>query len=128
MKSPWHVMTGGDWLVVLLLLCTSLAGMAWVAAAPQGARVVVTSGNQIRFTAPLEQPHTVDFAGPLGPTRIVIDDHGVRIVDSPCPRKVCLAMGPARHAGELVACVPNHILVRIEGTGSEESAYDLLSR
>jgi hypothetical protein len=128
MKAPWRFMTAGDWLVVLFLLTVSLAGIAWVAAAPGGTRVVVTSGEQTLFTAPLDQPRSVDLDGPLGQTHLVIDDQGVRITASPCPRKICISMGTARHTGDLLACVPNRILVHIDNPADEEAPYDLLSR
>jgi hypothetical protein len=128
MKAPWRFMTAGDWLVVLFLLTVSLAGIAWVAVAPEGTRVVVTSGEQTLFTAPLDQPCSVDLDGPLGQTHLVIDGQGVRITDSPCPRKTCISMGTARHTGDLLACVPNRILVHIDNPAAEEAPYDLLSR
>jgi len=128
MKAPWHFMTGGDWLVVLFLLTLSLAGVAWIAAMPEGSRVLVTCGDELCFTAPLDQPRTVVIDGPLGQTLLVIDEQGVRIIDSPCPYKICVNMGPAKHTADLLACVPNHILVRIDGSSGEEKAYDLLSR
>lgn len=128
MKTPWQVMTGSDWLVVMFLLGVSLAGIAWVATAPEGTQVVVTSGGQICFTAPLDQPYSVDLDGPLGKTRLVIDDQGARITNSPCPRKICIAMGVARHTGDLLACVPNRILVSIDSPAGVEVTYDLLSR
>ncbi len=127
MKTPWHFMTAGDWLVVLFLLTAALAGIAWVAAAPEGTRVVVTSGEQTLFIAPLDQPRSVDLDGPLGQTHLVIDEQGVRITRSPCPRKICISMGTARHRGDLLACVPNRILVHIDSS-AEEAPYDLLSR
>ncbi len=128
MKTPWHFMTPGDWLIVLFLLTTSLAGIAWVAAAPGGTRVVVTRGEQILFTAPLDQPRSIDLDGPLGQTHLVIDEQGAHITNSPCPRKICISMGPARHTGDLLACVPNRILVHIDSPADEEAPYDLLSR
>lgn len=128
MKTPWQVMTGGDWLVVLLLLGASLTGIIWIAAAPAGSRVVVTSGEQVRFTAPLGQPHSVVLDGPLGQTHLVIDEQGARIIKSSCRQKICVAMGPASHTGDLLACVPNRILVRIDNPDGKEAPYDLLSR
>ena len=128
MKAPWHYMTVGDWLVILPLLCAALFGVVWVAAAPGGTRVVVTRDGQTCFTAPLDQPRAFNIEGPLGLTHLVIDEQGVRITGSPCPRKLCLAMGPARHTGDLLACVPNRILVQIDSPGGEEAPYDLLSR
>lgn len=128
MRAPWQVMTCGDWLVVLSLMAASLAGIVWVATAPEGRRVVVTSAGEVCFSAPLDQPQSVDLDGPLGQTRLVIDDQGARISDSPCPRKICISMGSASRTGDLLACVPNRILVRIDSPAGEEAAYDLLSR
>lgn len=128
MKTPWQVMTKGDWLVVLTLLGIALAGIAWLAIAPTGTRVVVTSRGQTCFVADLDQAHSIDLDGPLGKTRLVIDEKGAYVTDSPCPRKVCISMGPAKRSGDLLACVPNRIMVRIEGPAGEDAPYDLLSR
>lgn len=128
MKAPWHFMTGADWLVVLFLLLLSLSGLAWLAAMPEGSRVLVTSGEELCFIAPLDQPRTVAIDGPLGPTQLAIDGQGVRIIDSPCPRKICVSMGSASHTSDLLACVPNRILVHIDGSADEDKSYDLLSR
>jgi len=121
-------MTGCDWLVVLLLLCASLLGIALAVSAPRGTRVVVTSNGQTCFIAPLDQPRSVDIEGPLGLTHLVIDNLGAQITSSPCPHKICINMGPVKRSGELLACVPNRIVVRIDSPGDEEAPYDLLSR
>ena len=128
MKAPWHFMTGGDWLVVLLLLTSSLSGIVSIAAMSEGSRVLVTCGDELCFTAPLDQPRTLAIDGPLGQTKLVIDERGARIVESPCPRKICVSMGEAKHTGDLLACVPNRILVHIDGSSGKEVSYDLLSR
>ncbi len=121
-------MTKGDWLVVSFLLGIAFGGIAWLTATPAGTRVVVTSGDQTCFVAGLDQLRSVDLDGPLGKTHLVVDSHGAQITGSPCPRKLCISMGPARRTGDLLACVPNRILVRIEAPTSEEAPYDLLSR
>ena len=128
MKAPWNFMTGGDWLVVLLLLMLSLAGIVSIATMPEGSRVLVTCGDELCFTAPLDQPRTFFIDGPLGQTKLVIDEQGARIVESPCPRKICVSMGAAKHTADLLACVPNRILVLIDGSSGGEVSYDLLSR
>lgn len=127
MKTPWQIMTAGDGALILALLALALGGLAWLGTAPQGQRVIVTCDERTLFTAPLDQPRTVDLSGPLGPTRLVIEAGGARITASPCPRKICMAMGTARHAGDLLACVPNRIVVHVDAPG-EEAPYDLLSR
>ena len=121
-------MTGGDWLVVLILLMLSLAGIVSIVAMPEGSRVLVTCGDELCFTAPLDQPRTFGIDGPLGQTKLVIDEQGARIVESPCPREICVSMGAAKHTADLLACVPNRILVHIDGSSGKEVSYDLLSR
>ena len=128
MKAPWHFMTVGDWLVVLLLLTTSLGGIVSIAAMSEGSRVLVTCGDELCFTAPLDQPRTLAIDGPLGQTKLVIDEQGARIIESPCPRKICVSMGVAKNTADLLACVPNRILVHIDGSSGKEVSYDLLSR
>jgi hypothetical protein len=128
MKAPWNFMTGGDWLVVLLLLMLSLAGIVSIATMPEGSRVLVTCGDELCFTAPLDQPRTFFIDGPLGQTKLVIDEQGARIVESPCPRKICVSMAAAKHTADLLACVPNRVLVHIDGSSDKEISYDLLSR
>ncbi len=118
----------GDRLVVVGLLLVALAGVARVAAAPPGRRVVASDGQRVLFVAPLDEPREIDLAGPLGDTRLVIDAAGARITASPCALKVCMGMGPARRPGDLLACLPNRILVQVEGESDAKPPYDLLSR
>lgn len=128
MKPVWTYMTGGDWLLVAVLVLVGLAGLGWVFNAPRGERVVVSRGDRVLYLAGFETPAEIMIAGPLGTTRLAIAPTGVRVLDSPCPQKLCMGMGPARHQGELIACVPNRLLIRVEGGPQEEADYDLLSR
>ena len=128
MKFLWRRMTLADRLVSAGLLAAALAWIGWVAAAPPGRRVVAGDGERVLFVAPLDQPREVELAGPLGPTRLTIDQRGARITASPCALKVCMGMGPARRPGDLLVCLPNRILVQVEGEAEGTAPYDLLSR
>ena len=116
-----------DRIVVLVIFAASLAGIAWAATAPGGERLVVERDGRVIFTAPLASERTVVLPGPLGETVLAVSGGRVRVIDSPCRNKVCLGMGEIVRSGEVVACVPNRLLVRIDGGGArEEEAYDLL--
>ena len=128
MKRPWHFLTVGDSLILALLLLASLAGVLWSFSVEPGQQFIVTDGEQVLYLAPLSRFGRVDVQGPLGTTRLVVDAQGVRISDAPCPLKLCMQMGPVRQVGELIACVPNRILVQVEGGPHDGAAYDLLSR
>lgn len=128
MNLLWRRMTLADRLVVAGLVAAALAGIAGVATAPPGRRVVAGDGERVLFVAPLDQPREIELAGPLGPTRLMIAQQGARITASPCALKVCMGMGPARRPGDLLVCLPNRILVQVEGEAEETAPYDLLSR
>ncbi|MDY0269114.1 NusG domain II-containing protein [Trichloromonas sp.] len=127
MKALWARTTGLDRLIVAVLLLGILASFFLLGARPQGERVLVERGGRLLFSAPLAENRVVDLEGPLGITRLEIRDGQVRILASPCPTKACIGMGAIACAGEMLACVPNELLVRIEGAG-KGAAHDLLSR
>ena len=128
MKFLLRRMTLADCLVVVVLLLTALAGIGLVAAQPPGQQGGASDGERVLFVAPLDQPRQVELDGPLGNTRLVIDQQEARIVSSPCALKVCMGMGPARRPGDVLVCLPNRILVQVTGETGEAAPYDLLSR
>ena len=92
-----------------------------------GARVVVSSDDQIVFVAPLDKDRRVELNGPLGITVLQIENGAARIISSPCTQKICIGMGEARHTGDLIACVPNQLVISIEGDSDGEE-YDFIRR
>jgi hypothetical protein len=68
----------------------------------------------------LSRARTVEVQGVLGTTTIAIEDGEVRIVDSPCPHKLCVKKGPISRVGDFVACIPNGVVLAVSGV----SDYD----
>lgn len=118
-------LTPADVFVVL----TAAALVAWLYAAlwAPGApplEVEIRSASALVASLPLAENRTVEVTGPLGVSRIEIQDAQVRFVDSPCSNKVCIQSGWHRHAGETTACLPNQISVRILG---RDPRYDAIN-
>lgn len=42
----------------------------------------------------------------------------VRVIESTCPDKVCVRSGWISRSGQAIVCLPNRIVVRIEGSGT----------
>ena len=57
----------------------------------------------------------IQVQGPLGTTEVEISQGRARIVRSPCKLKVCIKSGYIQYADRLSACLPNKVVVRIEG-------------
>lgn len=121
-------MTRLDRVIVLFLLLGAGAAFVLAGNAPRGARVVVEQTGRVVFSAPLAIDRTVTLTGPLGETVLEIRDGQACITSSPCPHKVCIGMGRIARQGELLACVPNELLVRIEGQQKDEPSHDLITR
>ncbi len=85
------------------------------------ARVETPAGTRL---LPLDRPGTYRVRGALGESVLEVRDGAVRFVDSPCRSKICVRSGWARGAGELVACLPNGIVVTLTGPGGEYDAIN----
>jgi hypothetical protein len=120
-------LTRFDRFLVLVLALLVAGSFLFLLGRHPGSRVIIETENRIVYTAPLEEQRLFDVEGPLGVTRMQIENGAVRVLSSPCPQKICIGLGAARNSGDLLACVPNRILVRIEGA-RKGAAYDLLSR
>ena len=110
-------------LVALLGAALAVALSAMVAYTPSNSALrVVISGSGGQWIYPLASDRTVQVAGPLGLTTVVIGEKTVHVSDSPCRNKICIAMGSISSAGQWVACLPNRVFVRIEGETAEGAA------
>ncbi len=118
-------MTRTDRWLVLLLMLAAFASLWFVLGRSVGRSLLVYAGDTLAFTAPLDQDRQIELHGPLGDTLIEVVAGKVRVISSPCSRKICIGMGAIQRSGDLLACVPNRVVIRIEGEGGE---YDLLSR
>lgn len=71
------------------------------------------------FIYDLEVDTFATFSGPVGETTIEIRDHKVRVHDSDCRNKVCIAAGWVSSPGDWIICLPNDVFVLVEGTVAE---------
>jgi len=117
---------------ILLLACLLCIALSWfvihtrIAAGPAMAEIY--HGNTLMATYPLPEkgqaPIHFQLEGDLGPSEVVLDEQGVRISSSPCSSQRCVLSGSHKHAGDVIACVPNRILITLRG--STESRFDAI--
>ena len=65
----------------------------------------------------LDKDKTLTFSGPVGNTTISIENRQVSIQNSDCPNKTCIKNGSINKDGQILVCLPNAIVVKIEGEG-----------
>jgi hypothetical protein len=115
--------------IVIAVAAAGLVVLAAVAAYGPGIgqSSAVLTGRGGEWIYPLSVDREIDVAGPLGTTIVEIRNKAVRIKDSPCPNQTCIAAGSIASPGQWVACLPNRVMVRIEGrradAGVDAAAY-----
>lgn len=108
----------GDVLLVLVLLVISFfISTSFVSSAVGNAVAVVmqdgTEIARIRLTG-LEKPVRVPFGGDVQ-GMIVAENGHVHFEEANCPDQVCVHTGWLSMPGQIAACLPARVLVRIEG-------------
>lgn len=57
---------------------------------------------------------SLELGGPAGRTEVEFGEDGVRVSRASCRHATCRLQGTATRAGELIACAPNRLLLRVE--------------
>jgi len=109
-----------DILIVAFVLCIS-GGLAFVVyAGQQGQPFAHIKSQREELIYPLNVSRIIDVRGPLGTTVVQIADNRVQILSSPCQEKICVKAGKIHRPGEWIACLPNQVLITIEGKGPQD--------
>ena len=78
-------------------------------------RAIVTVDRAEVAVLPLDHDGEATVHGRIGDVTLAVRDRTIRVSASTCPQHVCMASGAKGRAGDLIACVPNQLLVRIVG-------------
>ncbi len=113
-----------DWCFLILSVGLTLGTAGIVLTPSDGPLTVEVEDAGGKALYPLSEDREIAARGPLGITTVCIQHGGVRVEDSPCTNKVCIAMGTIRSTGQFVACLPNRVFVRITGGTPPAEAPD----
>lgn len=118
-------MTIGDRVILIaaIVLVSWLYIIFWQNDA-SGITVRIKRDQQLLKEVSLDAAQKIHVEGAIGESLIEIRDHQVRFVHSPCKNQVCVLHGWFHHAGEVMACLPNHIIVEVIGA---KQKFDAIS-
>jgi len=117
----WRWLKGSrtDRVLLILMLLGVIASWQWLSYHLAGGSpmVFIYRDQTLLAKYSLQPEHDVRFTvkGAIGTSTIRITKQGVRISESPCTTQYCVRSGVHRHYGDVLACVPNHIMVSIRG-------------
>ncbi|HHW54787.1 MAG: NusG domain II-containing protein [bacterium] len=81
-------------------------------------RIVIEAMGEVIQEIPideLEPGKEIPIRGYLGDSVLEMGEDRVRLVHSPCPDHLCVYMGWISRPGEIIVCLPNMVMVRVEG-------------
>ena len=84
----------------------------WGQVQEKGTTAVVTMDGEIRYTCSLFMEKEIDIDGI---NKLVIKDGMADMVFADCPDQVCVKHEPISKIGESIICLPNKVVVTIEG-------------
>ena len=123
----WGILTRADRLLIagVALLVVGSALCQQFRSRP-GSELIVEVDGVVRGIYPLNQERRVQVRGVLGISEIEIGSGGARMVHSPCPHQLCVRQGWARRRGDVIACIPNRLILKISGPAAEEGVDAVL--
>ncbi len=116
-----------DILVLLLSLTAAVTAGIFVYRNTGGKPTVVIESPYGTWVYDLETDIEADIPGAEGYTHVVIKDGAARFTDSPCSNKTCIASSPADRPGAWIACLPNQVILVVEGALDDEET-DIIAR
>ncbi|MFP4376098.1 MAG: NusG domain II-containing protein [Spirochaetales bacterium] len=114
LRKPLDILS----ILVSLLAITGVTLFAY-GGRPEPSQVSIET-DQGAFLYPLSENRTLEFDGPLGVTHVLISQNSVRVTESPCRDKICIAAGHLDTTGQWTACLPNRVFVVVEGAQDED--------
>ncbi len=129
-----------DWIMgsridrcVLLCCLIAIAGLWWLVQQRMQdgpAMVYIYHGKVLLAHYPLHAPLPISFQakGDIGVSTIDIIDGHVSFTAAPCRSQRCVLSGKHHHINDILACVPNRILVVIQGGAQGEGLPDAIAQ
>ncbi|MBZ0270244.1 NusG domain II-containing protein, partial [bacterium] len=128
-RALLRALTPGDGVVCGLVLLGAIALAAFARGGGHGAtHAVVTVGRDEVAVLSLAAPGATRVEGKLGPVVLEVEGGAIRVAESGCPHHVCIAMGAKSRSGDILACAPNALVVRLTGGAPDADAPDAVSR
>lgn len=107
----------GDFLIVAFVLALSLLiGAYFILPKGEATIAVITMDGKILKEIDLSNTKNTTFNIDYTAHYIIeVKDKKIRIIEATCPDKICVATGFISKAGQVIACLPNRLLIEIKG-------------
>lgn len=120
-------LTKADIILLIVLVLIGIASTVYVSASKTGGdKISITRSGKLYGSYSLLEDREIaitDDSGEVTNT-VVINDGEVHMESASCHNQVCVHHAAISSTGESIVCLPNRVIVEIEGGGG----YDAISR
>jgi hypothetical protein len=113
-----------DFAVIALSLAVSVGSVIYAAQNTGGKPVLIAESRGEQWMYRMDRNAAFVIPGVLGSSTLEIKDGKAFFVDSPCANKTCVAHSPLTKVGDWSACLPNQVIIRVEG--ETDDAFDVM--
>ena len=119
LQMELKIMNKKDVYLTATILAISFLGLLCVDIFKHGgSEVVVYYKNNIILNVPISQDEIYKVNGTLGDVTIEVNNNKVRVNEETSPRHLCSNQGWISKTYETIICLPNEIIIKIEGSNS----------
>ena len=116
-----------DFILILLLIMSGLFSSFYIYGNNnKDKKVIVELSGKVYGVYDLNSNRIIDLKGPQSRAKINIENGYVFVSESGCPQKICKRMGKKNRINELIVCIPNRLIIRIEG--EMKNNYEFITR
>ncbi|MCL2213730.1 MAG: NusG domain II-containing protein [Treponema sp.] len=108
-----------DIIIILLVIILTVFAAYIVYMKPKVRSQILIRGQDGEWTYPVDAEETVKVYGPLGETVVRLHGNSAWIESSPCESQTCVAAGQISRQGQWTACLPNNVLLMVQGAGDD---------
>lgn len=118
-------------IIIGVILILAIGGIVYVLNRPSSGHQAVIYQDGIAIQTidldAVDTTYTLTITGDDGAWNTVsVQPGSIAITEASCPDKVCVRMGYIHNDSLPITCMPNHLVIRIEGT-QNETALDALA-
>ena len=115
-----------DILLIFIVAGLTLYSAYGVYMKEQGNSFVLIRALGSDWIFPVDAEETIIVEGVLGETVIQIGGKRAWVESSPCDNKTCVTAGFVSRQGQWAACLPNNVLLMIQGEADGDSDVDAI--
>ena len=110
-----------DYFILLIFLAVIGFAAMKVFTKKSGSRILMVQTQGERYAYSVEKNMRLEFSGPCGKSIIIIENEEAWFENSDCENRICVESGKISRQNQWAACLPNGIIIYIEGEEEKES-------